>query len=200
MTNANWVKVWDPLVRIFHWSLVVAFFTAYFSGEDLHDLHEIMGYIVLGLVIFRIGWGFVGSEHARFSDFVRGPGEVWRNLRDMVRGHSQRYLGHNPAGGAMVVLLLLMLTATTVTGIVVDEQSEQRAPAATAASGAAKHSQAKHASGEEKERESPLAELHETLANLTLALVLLHIAGVVLGSFAHRENLVAAMFTGRKRM
>lgn len=196
MTNEKPVKVWDPLVRIFHWALVATFFTAYFTGEDAPPLHEWMGYIVLGLVILRIVWGFVGSEHARFSGFVRGPGEVLRNLRDIVTMHPKRYLGHSPAGGAMVVLLLVMLAATTVTGIIGEEQMEQTAPTAAATAG---HEDEQGADGERHGEESPIAELHEVLSNLTLALVLLHIAGVILASFAHRENLVSSMFTGRKR-
>jgi cytochrome b len=199
MANGKLVKVWDPLVRIVHWALVATFFTAYFTGEDAPPLHEWMGYIVLGLVILRIVWGFVGSGHARFSDFVRGPGEVLRNLRDIVLMHPKRYLGHSPAGGAMVVLLLVMLAATTVTGIIGEEQHEQAAPAAIAATDANGDEQESNHNGEGRGEESPFVEAHEVLANLTLALVLLHIAGVILASFAHRENLVASMFTGRKR-
>ena len=193
MAAGNQVKVWDPAVRVFHWSLVVAFFTAYLSGEDLHDLHELMGYIVLVLVIFRIIWGFIGSEHARFSDFVCGPGKVVRNLKDIALLRPKRYLGHSPAGGAMVLVLLAMLAATSVTGIISDEQGVLANMTATAS-----------ASGnddddEHEAEEGPVAELHETLGNLTLALVFLHIAGVVLSSFTHRENLAGSMLTGRKR-
>jgi cytochrome b len=196
MQRVNAIRVWDPLVRIFHWLLVIAFFAAYATGEDLHEVHEWMGYTVLGLVVFRVLWGFVGPAHARFGDFVRGPAEVLRNLKDVILMHPKRYLGHGPAGGAMVILLLAMLAATTVTGIITDESGEQAGPkvAVTAApheSGAGKE--------EEHEKDSAIEEAHEVLANVTLALVLLHIAGVILASFAHRENLVTSMFSGRKR-
>ena len=196
MANSGAIKVWDPLVRIFHWALVIAFFTAYATGEDVHELHEWMGYTVLGLVVFRIVWGFVGPAHARFADFLRGPAEILRNLRDVVLMHPKRYLGHSPAGGAMVIALLALLAATTVTGIIAEEQLEQAGPQP----GVSTPSGERGAQGREAEHDdSPIAEAHEVLANFTLALVLLHIAGVNLASFAHRENLVASMFTGRKR-
>lgn len=193
------VLVWDPLVRIFHWTLVAAFTIAYVTGEDAPPLHEWMGYIVLALVLVRILWGLIGSQHARFADFVRGPGEVLANLRDIVLLRPRRYLGHSPAGGAMVILLLALLAATTVTGIL-GEQSEHAAATAlvVASAMADENGNEMDRAGAGDEGESPLVEAHEVLANLTLALVLLHIAGVILASFTHRENLVAAMFTGRK--
>jgi cytochrome b len=196
MQGANVIKVWDPMVRIFHWALVIAFFTAYATGEDIEEVHEWMGYTVLALVIFRIVWGFVGPVHARFADFVRGPGEILRNLKGVVLMHPKRYLGHSPAGGAMVVLLLALLAATSVTGIVVEERKEQAATSiATQTDGHDEHNEHEG----EAAGKSRIAEAHEVLANLTLALVLLHIAGVILASFTHRENLVVSMFTGRKR-
>jgi len=197
MPDANEIKVWAPRVRIFHCLLVITFVSAYVTGEDVHQAHEWMGYTVHGLVVFRIVWGFVGPANARFSDFVRGPAEVLRNLKDIALMHPKRYLGHSPAGGAMVVLLLAMLAATTATGIVADEPHEQAGPGATVTPPTGERgAQSKDA----QDDESPIAEAHEVLANVTLALVLLHIAGVILASFAHRENLVAAMITGRKRV
>ena len=196
MKGTNGIKVWDPLVRIFHWMLVIAFFTAYATGEDIHEVHEWMGYTVLGLVVFRVLWGFVGPAHARFSNFVRGPAEVLRNLKDVILMHPKRYLGHSPAGGAMVVLLLAMLVATAVTGIFAEESGEQAGPKMAVTASPHEAGAGKEA---EHEKDSLIEEVHEVLANVTLALVLLHIAGVILASFAHRENLVASMFTGRKR-
>jgi len=199
MTNQK-VLVWDPLVRIFHWTLVAAFTAAYVSGEDAPPLHEWMGYVALALVLLRIGWGFVGPEHARFADFLRGPGQILSNLRDIVLLQPRRYLGHSPAGGAMVILLLAMLGATTVTGILAEESEHSVATASIVVRAMADENvnEMDRAGGVEL-GESPLVEAHEALANLTLALVFLHIAGVILASFTHRENLMAAMFTGRKR-
>ncbi len=199
MQHQEAVRVWDPLVRILHWTLVVAFFVAYFTGEDAPPLHEWMGYLVLAVVIVRIVWGFAGSKHARFSDFVRGPGEVVQNMKGIVTLSAKRYLGHSPAGGAMVLLLIAMLVATTVTGILGDQEYESGSPIASAMANSDSRD-IKDDNGHEQEREEgPLVELHEVLANLTLALVFLHIAGVLIASFSHRENLIASMFTGRKR-
>ena len=100
------VKVWDPLVRVFHWTLVIGFFTAYFTEgeEETLFLHTWAGYTVAGLVLVRLLWGFIGTRHARFSDFVRRPTVVKDYLSDVLRLKPQRYLGHNPAGGLMIVL------------------------------------------------------------------------------------------------
>jgi cytochrome b len=195
------VLVWGPLVRIFHWTLVVAFTIAYLTGEDAPPLHEWMGYLVLALVLARVVWGFIGSHHARFADFVRGPGPVLVNLRDIVLLRAKRYLGHSPAGGAMVVLLLAMLLATTVTGILAEQSENTHAAAAVVTTAMADENDRDEMDreGAGEEAETALVEAHEVLADLTLALVFLHIAGVILASFAHRENLIAAMFTGRKR-
>ena len=180
------VKVWDPFVRLFHWSLVAAFFVAYFTEEDQLQPHVVAGYVVGALIVARLAWGIVGPRHARFTDFVRGPGRTFAYLGRMLRGRARRYLGHNPAGGAMIVTLLLALTATVVTGLVIYGADKGLGPLAP------------WLAGQEELGES-LEEAHEFLANFTLFLVLLHIGGVVAGSFMHRENLVRSMVTGYKR-
>ncbi|MEJ2687316.1 MAG: cytochrome b/b6 domain-containing protein, partial [Gammaproteobacteria bacterium] len=113
------VKVWDPLVRVFHWTLVIAFFTAYFTEEDLLQVHTLAGYTVLGLIAVRFVWGLVGTRYARFSSFVFRPGTVIAYVKDVVALRARRYLGHNPAGGAMVVLLLVSLLVTTFSGMAI---------------------------------------------------------------------------------
>lgn len=189
MENRNEIKVWDPLVRIFHWSLVVAFFIAYFvSDEEQLLVHTAAGYVVLGLVLFRLVWGVVGPKHARYSDFVYPPATVIGNIKDVIRFQAKRYIGHSPAGGAMVVALLVSLLATVVTGLVLYGGAEHHAgPLAGLAGDLGK------TSGEW------LEEVHEFLANFTLTLVVLHVIGVIVASISHRENLIRAMFTGRKR-
>lgn len=181
------VKVWDPLVRLFHWSLVAAFAAAYLSGEDWLGVHTAAGYTVLGLVLFRVLWGVVGTRYARFSSFVRGPRVVIGYLRDLLRGRERRYLGHNPAGAAMIVALLTSLTFTLGSGLAVYGIDPGAGPLAGWLAGAG------HAWKE------ALEEVHEFFANATLLLVGLHVAGVILAGWRHRENLVRAMVTGRKR-
>ena len=127
------VKVWDPLVRIFHWSLVLAFAAAYLTGEEWdnwEDVHEIGGYAALGLIIFRIIWGFVGSKHARFSDFLYSPSAVIEYLKSLLTTHPKHYLGHNPAGGWMVMLLLAGVFATGFTGLKLLAEKEGEGPLA----------------------------------------------------------------------
>ncbi len=97
--NNEQIKVWDLPVRVFHWSLVVGFTIAWFTGEQSEMLHSWAGYTVLGLVLFRIGWGIVGSRHARFSDFIYSPSRILAYLRSLCSGQPTHYLGHNPAGG-----------------------------------------------------------------------------------------------------
>jgi len=178
------IYVWDPFVRLFHWTLVVAFTVAYLTEDDLLNVHVWAGYLVGGLVGARVTWGFVGPAHARFADFLCSPADTLRYVRDLVLFRAKRHLGHSPGGGAMVVLLLLFLGATVVSGLVVYGGEQQAGPLAGMFT---------------KDTGEKVEEVHELLANITLALVLAHIAAVVLASFVHGENLVRAMFTGYKR-
>ena len=178
------IYVWDPFVRLFHWTLVVAFTVAYLTEDDLLTVHVWAGYLVGGLIVARVIWGFVGPAHARFADFLCSPADTLRYVRDLVLFRAQRHLGHSPGGGAMVIMLLLFLAATVVTGLVVYGGEQQAGPLAGMFT---------------KDTGEKVEEVHELLANITLALVLAHIAAVVLASFVHGENLVRAMFTGYKR-
>ena len=117
MAEKSMVKVWDIAVRVFHWSLVVLFFVAYFTGDDEDVLHVYAGYGVLALVVFRIVWGFVGTQHARFSDFIYGPAATLRYVKSLFSPKPLHYLGHNPLGGWMVVALLLSLIGTCWSGL-----------------------------------------------------------------------------------
>ena len=183
------VKVWDPLVRVFHWALVIGFFTAYFTEgeEETLFLHTWAGYTVAGLVLVRLLWGFIGTRHARFSDFVRRPTVVKDYLGDVLRLKPQRYLGHNPAGGLMIVLLLISLVLTAFFGMGLYAVAEQAGPLAGWFGGLGEF------------WEEVFEGAHEFFANFTLFLVITHVAGVIVESLLHRENLVRAMFTGRKQ-
>lgn len=199
------VRVWDPFVRVFHWSLIVLFAAAYVSEGEPLWLHAWAGYGVAALLASRLVWGFVGPRHARFADFVRGPAAVMADLKDHLRGRAKRYLGHNPAGGAMIVALMLCLAATAFTGMATLADGKNEGPLAPwlGHPQAAAATAAPTAAGEPRERErhirSPYREVHEFLANLTLVLAGFHLAGVVFSSVVHRENLARAMITGRKR-
>tara|TARA_R110001592_G_scaffold175466_5_gene414700 strand:- start:21065 stop:21676 length:612 start_codon:yes stop_codon:yes gene_type:complete len=185
--NKKQVRVWDILVRVFHWLLVVAFFTAYMTEDDFMTIHTWSGYIIIGLLAIRIIWGFIGTQHARFSDFVFKPKNVIQFLKDTLSLRAKRYLGHNPAGGAMVMLLILSLVMTTFSGLVIFGIEESQGPLASWLSGSS------HSMGDFFE------EVHEFFANFTLFLVFVHIAGVLVESLIHRENLIASMFNGNKR-
>lgn len=166
------VKVWDPFVRIFHWSLVVLFAVAWLT-EDAQALHQTAGYLIVALVALRVVWGFVGSRHARFGDFVRSPGKTLAYARNLMRGKAPRVLGHNPLAAMMIVTLLLMLTATGASGWLMTVEPYRSA--------------------------EWIEDVHESLASLTLAFVGVHVLAVVVMSAVHRENLVRAMLTGRKQ-
>jgi cytochrome b len=187
MKSQAMIKVWDPLVRVFHWSLVIAFFTAYLTEDDFLTLHTWAGYTVLGLIVFRLLWGFVGSNYARFSSFVTSPRIAWQYFKDALLFRAKRFLGHNPAGGMMIVLLLISLLLTTLSGLAAYGAVESAGPLAGLGT-----------IGELGE--DMLKEVHEFFANFTIMLVIVHVGGVIFESLAHRENLVRAMFNGYKQV
>lgn len=178
------VRVWDPLIRIFHWSLAGFFLLAYVTEDELLTVHVYAGYAVAALIVFRLIWGLIGTRHARFSDFVTGPAALARYLGQLVTGRAPRYLGHNPAGAAMIIALLISLALTAFTGMVLIAGDGMGPLAGTFFAGF---------SGKSVE------ELHEFFANLSMSLVVVHVAGVLISSLLHRENLIRAMWTGRKR-
>ncbi len=185
------VRVWDPIVRIVHWALAATVLIAWMFDEPLW-MHTWLGYTAAMLVIVRILWGLIGPEHARFVNFVRGPRVVIGYLAGLIRFSSRRYLGHSPAGGAMIIALLVMIVVTTGTGIANLAAEQGEGPLASVIAKVEPQPGQRHP-------QLFIREVHETAANITLALVVLHVCGVLLASFAHRENLVLAMITGRKR-
>ena len=125
----NEISVWDPLIRLFHWALVLTFIIGYLTGEEESSLHIDAGYIVAGLILFRLIWGFIGSQHARFSDFLTTPATTIQHLKDLA-DKPKRYIGHNPAGGWMVVAMLVTLTIVTISGFKVYALEEGKGPLA----------------------------------------------------------------------
>jgi cytochrome b len=166
------IRVWDAPVRAFHWLMVLCFAGAYMTAESekWRLLHVTLGYTLGGLVVFRLVWGLVGTRYARFSSFVRGPAAVLRYLKSLPGSHPEHHLGHNPAGAVAIVLLL-------------------SAGVCVVASGWATYNDF---GGEW------LAQAHGWLGDAMLAVVLVHIAGVVVATWLHRENLVRSMVTGYK--
>ncbi|MBK6983016.1 MAG: cytochrome b/b6 domain-containing protein [Betaproteobacteria bacterium] len=166
------VKVWDIAIRAFHWSIALCFAGAWLTAESerYRDIHVLLGYTVLGLVAFRLLWGVVGTRHARFANFVRGPAAVAHYLRTLLSGRPERHLGHNPAGAVAIVAMLSLAALAGLSGWALYEDL----------------------GGEW------LEETHEFLAGAMLAAVGVHLAGVAVASWLHRENLVRAMLTGRK--
>ncbi len=188
MHKTNEVKVWDRFVRFFHWSLVATFALCYLTEDDFMDIHVWSGYAIMLLLALRFAWGFLGTEHARFSDFVYRPTTVWQYLKDALSLRAKRYMGHNPAGGAMIVMFFISLILATVSGVVLYGADEHAGPLATLMSGVSEST------------EELLEEVHELFSEFTLLLILIHIGGVLFESLLHRENLVKAMINGYKKV
>ncbi len=167
------IRVWSAFTRIFHWSLVAAFFTSYLGNDDF-TIHNTAGYVVLALVILRIPWGFVGPRSDRFVEFVRGPSIVYRYLASLLRGRPERYLGHNPAGAAMIVALLVMLLVVTISGFLMTTDRYWG--------------------------NAFVEDVHYYSSDVVLVLIGFHVLGVLMSSLLHRENLIVAMITGRKKL
>ena len=166
------ILVWDVPTRVFHWLLVLSFGGAYLTSESerYRDIHVVLGYTLLGLIGFRLLWGFFGTRYAQFRSFLFSPDEIVAYLQSLFRGKPAHYVGHNPAGSMAIWLLLGLGILTGVTGVMLFQDIGGEA----------------------------LEELHEIASSAMLAIVVIHIAGVVVSSVLHRENLVRAMITGFK--
>lgn len=166
------ILVWDLPTRFFHWSLALSFAGAFLTAESerWRDVHVLLGYTVLGLLVFRLVWGLVGSRYARFAEFVRGPRVVLQYAKGLIRGRPPHFTGHNPLGAVAILLLVSLGIASGVSGWLLYEELGG----------------------------DWLEELHEGLANGMLAVVIVHVLGVLFSSVVHRENLVWAMLTGKK--
>jgi len=188
MNNKESVKVWDIPVRLFHWALVAGFAAAYLSAEfHFGFLHVWIGYFLIALLLARVVWGFAGNRHARFVSFIFTPQETFTYLRSLFRGHPRHYFGHNPAGALMVFAMLALLMLIFLSGLVTLAVIDFEGPLLflggyldDSASYAVRH-------------------LHAWLVDIALVLIPLHLLGVAAGSIQHKENLVRAMITGRKK-
>ena len=169
---AHRTLVWDLPVRVFHWTLVLSFIGAYLTGESerWRDVHVLLGYTAGALVVFRVIWGLVGTRYARFAGFLYRPTEVVAYVRSLLARRPQHFVGHNPAGAIAILALLALLFATVLSGWAVFVEIGPHW----------------------------LEGVHEVVSNVALTLVGVHVAGVILSSWLHRENLVGAMITGYK--
>ncbi len=174
VTRQPKVLIWDIPVRLVHWLLVLSFAGAWLTAESerWRQVHTLFGYTMAGLVVFRLIWGLVGSKYARFSNFVRGPAAVLAYLKSLRSREPQHHVGHNPAGALAIVALLALILITAATG----------------------WANLNDLGG------GWLEEAHELAAHALLLLVGVHLAGVLVSSVLHRENLVRSMLTGRKQV
>lgn len=205
MTNqVKTVVVWDVPIRIFHWSLILFFAITYLTGDESEQWHAYSGYVVSGLVVFRIIWGFIGTKYARFGSFVFSPQVIKQYLISMLAEHPKRYLGHNPAGGAMVLTLLLTLTLCCWTGLAAYGKEGHGplaqagvTPISTTFADSNKHDG--HGKRTKSQQKSDFWEdIHKFFSHMTLLLAAIHLFGVALSSLLHNENLVRAMINGYK--
>ncbi len=166
------ILVWDVPTRVFHWLLVLSFAGAYLTAESerYRDIHVVLGYTLLGLLVFRLLWGFFGTRYARFRSFLFRPGDIIAYALSMLKGKPAHYIGHNPLGSVAIWLLLGLGIMSGVSGVLLFADIGGEA----------------------------LEELHEFASNAMLTIVFIHIAGVVVSSVLHRENLARAMVTGFK--
>lgn len=183
------VRVWDIGVRVFHWALVILVVTAFVTakiGGNAITYHAWCGYAILTLLVFRVIWGFVGGTHARFTDFVRGPGAVIGYLRTMSsKSRHGKFAGHNPMGGLSVLAMLAVLLFQAGSGLFVNDDIAFEGPLYKWAG---------------KELSDRLMGWHHFNEKIILLLVVVHVAAIVFYKVFHKENLVTPMITGRKRM
>lgn len=190
------IPVWDIAVRVFHWALLAAFSIAYITEDDFETLHIYAGYAVLGLISFRLIWGVIGTKYARFTNFVCRISTIKNYLKNILTGHPKHYLGHNPAGGLMIIVMLISLFAISYSGLQT-YAAEGKGPLANIDLSIVSSA---YADDDHNSRKSDLwEEIHEFLANFTLILIFIHVAGVAVSSLLHNENLVRAMINGRKQ-
>ncbi|ARE38910.1 Ni,Fe-hydrogenase I cytochrome b subunit [Rhodovulum sp. P5] len=185
--NLETVKVWDPVLRIFKWSLTICVISAWVLGEfgpDVMTLHFWFGYAVLGLLAFRVLWGFVGPEHARFGNFLYGPVSIAKYVFGMFRRKPSYWPGHNPLGGLFVFILLGVLAVHATVGLFVDPDDYINVGPL-----------AKYVSSEARRT---AVGLHDTLSWVVLGVVALHVAAITFYSKWKGENLVKPMITGKK--
>jgi len=186
MNHTNQIYVWDPLLRIFHWLLLLGFAVAYLVEDERLNLHLLAGSVVLGLILFRLVWGVIGVAHARFADFSVAPAQLIGHLKDLIRLHPAQHRGHTPIGGMMIFVLLAGLLLLTLSGVLLYGLENSAVPFAGFAAALSAESMIF------------LEQMHGWIADALVLLALIHVAGVVVESMLQKQNLIRAMVTGYK--
>jgi cytochrome b len=166
------ILVWDVPTRVFHWTTVLSFAVAYLTAESerTRDIHVVFGFIFLGMLVFRLVWGFAGTHYARFANFLYGPREIARYIASLFKRMPIHYVGHNPAGSVAIWLLLSLGLVLSVSGVIVYEELG----------------------------DDIFEEVHEIVTDAMLVVVAIHVIGVIVSGIMHRENLVKSMIIGYK--
>jgi cytochrome b len=172
--NPSTVKLWDPLVRLFHWSLVFIFIANYFVNEEGDDWHQWLGYAAVAWLLVRFFWGFFGQGAARWADFFPTPARMANHVRALRRGEPYHRMGHSPLGGLVMIVMMLCVLALGVTGYMMQEID--------------------YFWGEDW-----IEDLHGWIANSLLALVIVHVLAAMFESYRLKENLPLSMVTGKRR-
>jgi cytochrome b len=180
------LRVWDLPVRLFHWTLVILIFVSWLTQElGRMDLHKLCGYTIMALLLFRLAWGFVGSDTARFSKFLRSPLAAFRHLGQLHRREPDTEIGHNAAGGWMVLVMLGMLAVQVGSGLFSNDDVLTEGPLAHFVS---------------KETSDWLSHVHSINFKLIEAVIVLHVLAIATYALLKGHNLVRPMITGKKRM
>ena len=196
-SGSDFVKIWPLWLRLFHWLLVAAFLTSYLTGDDYRSVHVWSGYLIIALLLLRIVLGVFSSGYASLRGWRCSPRAALVYVGGLLRGSSRRYLGHNPAGACMSMALVLVLSATLATGLALHGVHGSGPLAMMMSEQVVADMSTDH--DEEDAAEEFWEETHELFVNISLALVILHVLGVLASSWRHRENLPRSMLDGRKR-
>ena len=188
VTNLISAPVWDAFVRVFHWSLVLLFTVSVASGKvggEWIVWHMRSGYAILALVTFRLIWGFVGGEYARYVSFVASPIRAMKFAKGLLSKTHEHVIGHNPIGGWMVIVMLLLLATQAILGLFSNDEIATTGPLARYVS---------------DETSIKLMGRHRTIGDILLALVGIHIAAVLFHVLVKKDGLIRAMFSGNKEL
>ena len=205
----NSIKVWDIFVRIFHWTLVGSIIGLYLSGDEFKSVHIHLGYFVTCLVLARIIWGFVGTKHARFNNFLYRPRTIYDYLKSLIKGNPKHYLGHNPAGGLMIIVMLITLLVVVFSGLKT-LAIEGKGPLSTTVISILRVAYAdedehdddhtyRDGHRQNEQKDDFWEDIHELMTSFMIFLIVVHVGGVIVSSWIHKENLIMGMITGIKK-